>query len=1099
MKNFGRKTLGLVLAISMVCAILPVAVMATATTTAWIEGESDLLEGSYTADGTRDYDGYSNGKAQYVYTKTAPGDDGYYFDHKVELQAGTYDIYFCGADDEYDDTMSDAKAYVDAVEKSYVNLESEEYDGDDQKALYFGWMKVSGVELTEGEHTIRWAYEEKGSSNRYFGGLDCIVILPGGSTFTPTVDDIAQTKQDYDALVPSSGDSGSGGSGDSGSGDSGSSNPTPAWIEGEDYTRSNYTTTKSGDGCDIALSGNNMLKLGSTNTKGYSEYDVDLGAGSYDIYFRGGDNFNGGTWTSNVTPSVDGTTMAYTQVEYEGWPNWNGSASNYDQGWVKVSDVALTEGTHTIRWEYLDSRVSSPTYYAGGLDCIAILPSGAPFTPVNKNIANTKLDYYMSVLLLGKNLANVTENLTLPTALADETTVTWSSNNTNVLANDGTVKRPETSNATVTLTATAGGYSKDFEVTVIAESGGSGSGYAKIAWIEGENPTSGGFTSKQSRNEFSAGKAYQLATQTAPSNVSNGYYADYSVNLESGAYDIYFRAVDDAFALNSNKTAAYMSDAHLYVDGAEKAYTNILDEGWGKDFSSSVPNYAHGWLKISGVELTEDTHTLRLAYLDTATGNTAWYFGGLDCIAVLPSGAPFTPVEKNITNTKLDYFMSLLLLDEDLTKVTENLTLPSELANGTAVTWSSSKTNVLANDGTVTRPLTSNANVTLTATAGGYSKDFAVKVLGLSGSGGSGYASNAWIEGEDDLLSGSYTGNGTRNFDCYSGGKAQMVNTNSTPGVNGYYFDHEVSLSAGSYDIYFHASDDEFSSDWMSNATAYVDGEEKEYSSLSSEGWDAQGGFAYGWLKVTGVELTEDAHTIRWAYKEPRKSSPTQYIGVLDCIVIVPSGSPFKPSKSKLESTMADYNMCTLLGDYDLSNITDNILLPTALPGGRAVSWSSSDKDVIANDGTVVRPVGGDVKVTLTATAAATDTEDERKMDFVATVKCVQVTLPPIGGTLTSGGTVTASATVTSNGNTSGKANLILAIYRPDKMLGGKVVRGEMIKGAVSIDEKAIVSATTTFDCSVTIDSGLTGDLSARAFVWGEGMQPLSDEITLNN
>ena len=54
----------------------------------------------------------------------------------------------------------------------------------------------------------------------------------------------------------------------------------------------------------------------------------------------------------------------------------------------------------------------------------------------------------------------------------------------------------------------------------------------------------------------------------------------------------------------------------------------------------------------------------------------------------------------------------------DLSAVTANLTLPTKGDRGSAVTWSSSNTAVIANDGTVTRPSATDdpANVTLTAT-----------------------------------------------------------------------------------------------------------------------------------------------------------------------------------------------------------------------------------------------------------------------------------------------------------------------------------------------------------------------------------------------
>ena len=831
MKNFGRKMLGFVLTASMACSVLPVVSTYAEEdvdypTSAWIEGE-DLLTTSYTAGGIREYGVYSGGKAQCVDTEDDPEtEDGYYFDYEVELAAGTYDIYFRGADYDYDDWMSDATAYVDGEEKSYDNIMDEYEDLDsDADGFSYAWVKVSGVALTEGKHILRWAYLSKSEADppKYSGVLDCIVILPVNTEFTPTENDIAKTKQDYNKLMP---------------------------------------------------------------------------------------------------------------------------------------------------------------------------------TP------------------------------------------------------------PE---------------------------------YTISAWIEGEDNSAGGFTTKPNRTEFSGGQTYYLYTTAPPADSKDGYYLDFSVFLQAGTYDIYFRGVDDVFALSGDKS--WMSDATAYVDGEKKSYTTVLNEGWGSFFTTPLDNYAYGWLKVSNVELTKDAHTIRWAYLKKTELNPNYYFGGLDCIAIVPSGALFTPVSKNITNTKLDYDMSLLLMDYNLSSISENIALPSELADGREVTWLSSDTAIIANDGTVTRPETSTANVTLTATVDGYSKEFNVTVRGVP-------VTNAWIEGEDDLLPGSYTGGGTRNLECYSGGKAQCVNTASAPGADGYYFDHIVNLESGTYDIYFHGADDAFSSDWMSNATAYVDGNEMSYQSVLSEGWDAEGGCAYGWLKASNVEITDAIHTIRWAYKDSRKSGAAHYIGVLDCIVIIPSGLPFEPKSKDFGATKVSYNMCTLLGDYNLSNIaTDSqIAFPPnfddGTEDGAAVQWESSDESVIKSDGTVIRPIGRDVEVTLTATTAAGE-----KISFVATVKGVEVESPTISdsSSCVPGGTVTASATIESNGNPSGKANLILAIYRPDTTLDGKTVKGEMIKGAVDIDEKAIASATTTFNCSVTIDSGLTDGLFARAFVWGKDLQPIANEITPAN
>ena len=86
----------------------------------------------------------------------------------------------------------------------------------------------------------------------------------------------------------------------------------------------------------------------------------------------------------------------------------------------------------------------------------------------------------------GDSAGSVTRNLTLPTTGVYGTTISWSSNNTSVAANDGMVTRPSHNQGdkTVVLTATitrAGGtaQTKSFTLTVKAQAstgGGRGSG-----------------------------------------------------------------------------------------------------------------------------------------------------------------------------------------------------------------------------------------------------------------------------------------------------------------------------------------------------------------------------------------------------------------------------------------------------------------------------------------------------------------------------------------------------------------------------------------------------------------------------------------------
>ena len=181
-------------------------------------------------------------------------------------------------------------------------------------------------------------------------------------------------------------------------------------------------------------------------------------------------------------------------------------------------------------------------------------------------------------------------------------------------------------------------------------------------WIEGESGTVNNqdnvwkYGSNRDTRDVSAGNVMRFKANTlAGGDATYGYYADYSVDLAPGTYDIYFRCVDDAFALTAAGTTSYMSDAHLYINGAVKEYTNILNEGWvnstfvGNKFAE---NYAYGWVKASDVS---NPTTIRWAYSEFRTEGNDYLYGGLDCIVIVPSGTQFTPVQTNITKTKINY------------------------------------------------------------------------------------------------------------------------------------------------------------------------------------------------------------------------------------------------------------------------------------------------------------------------------------------------------------------------------------------------------------------------------------------------------------
>ena len=67
-----------------------------------------------------------------------------------------------------------------------------------------------------------------------------------------------------------------------------------------------------------------------------------------------------------------------------------------------------------------------------------------------------------------------------------------------------------------------------------------------------------------------------------------------------------------------------------------------------------------------------------------------------------------------------------------------------------------------------------------------------------------------------------------------------------------------------------------------------------------------------------------------------------------------------------------------------LAAVNENLTLPTSGTRGSTITWTSSNPDIIATDGTVTRPVGDPAEVVLTATVSYGDTSVEK--EFTAPV-----------------------------------------------------------------------------------------------------------------
>ena len=69
------------------------------------------------------------------------------------------------------------------------------------------------------------------------------------------------------------------------------------------------------------------------------------------------------------------------------------------------------------------------------------------------------------------------------------------------------------------------------------------------------------------------------------------------------------------------------------------------------------------------------------------------------------------------------------------------------------------------------------------------------------------------------------------------------------------------------------------------------------------------------------------------------------------------------------EKMAADKAALTIAGD--LNNVTANLTLAGTGENGSTITWTSSHPTIVATDGTVTRPAGANVQVTLTASIIA--------------------------------------------------------------------------------------------------------------------------------
>ncbi len=406
----------------------------------------------------------------------------------------------------------------------------------------------------------------------------------------------------------------------------------------------------------------------------------------------------------------------------------------------------------------------------------------------------------------GDSASHVTQNLTLLSTGPCGTTNTWESGNTDVIANDGTVTRPEngSGDAEVTMTATisknAANDTKDFVLTVkemeligtvprdglVGEWLFSDAGVATTGDTSGNNNTGTVNGATAAADRFgNAGKAYSFDgnddsidagnndsikidtndftlsiwinttkhSSTSSDHKSSGsliYKGAYASNL---GYWLYIRGdeygsiggkasveidsgeccgtnleIDDSGIVTINNGEwhhiIFVADrdgtGSLYIDGNYFYSEAISDEN---DSLNNNINLIFGMTPYGlGFNGFLDDIRIYNRALSADEISALYHEGGWDMTDSASVAADKTALE--ITYTPPDSASS----------VTQNLTLATEGQFGTTISWVSGNTDVIANDGTVTRPDNGSGDteVTLTATISKGSendtKEFAVTV-----------------------------------------------------------------------------------------------------------------------------------------------------------------------------------------------------------------------------------------------------------------------------------------------------------------------------------------------------------------------------------
>ena len=536
--------------------------------------------------------------------------------------------------------------------------------------------------------------------------------------------------------------------------------------------------------------------------------------------------------------------------------------------------------------------------------------------------------------------------------------------------------------------------------------------------------------------------------------------------LNDGRYYVEFEFTENAPTSGSlNATVRGDSEAFTWAISKSSpvgiaARTDGTSEtagGWGTVPASEKPSHTSGAREKQGVIFDTSDQSLVLYKDDTAVTGNKLYTRYIACVSIDKMYFKFQTAKTDDSYTfhgikvyqftgevsdaeKLATDMatvteSSILGGQQKSSITTDLTLPaSPLANGTTVTWESSDTAVISNDGVVTRQEEDTA-VTFTGHfVNGTATEDMVLTLNVKGTSGENSDWILWNEIIfDSLNSSQYTLATDANYEYSITDGALMLTklTDVTADFNGavtvpipsdhpigddatYYMEFVYELSGTNMKLL--ANYQSGGSYVLSMTSQYNSGTIGLAAHTSSDGtgtgnWLGNAylpGYTHGQKTTFGVLYdTSDSSLVFYKDGEVVNNGTKVYTRTpgLDALTqlkfgpqdinketaITAAGATakfysFKVWKMDNSLFLEDYNYLTIdkLTDEPASMITKNLNpLPTILPNGTIVNWTISDPAAVKQDGTVTPGSNGDISVKLTAELSRGSFTDTKEFNLV--------------------------------------------------------------------------------------------------------------------